>query len=61
MVRLKLIFSLSNTLLRRKIEMLLLAVTEVRLGHCSLDKESFLTQVLETKLNNKQRLCVLCN
>lgn len=58
-MRLKLIFAFSTTLLRRKIEILPLTITGVRLEHYSLDKEPFLTQVLEIKLSNKQRLCVL--
>lgn len=53
MMRLKLIFSFSTTLLRKEIEILPLTVMGVILEHYSLDKEPFLTQVREAKLNNK--------
>ncbi|XP_074938088.1 uncharacterized protein LOC142052241 [Phalacrocorax aristotelis] len=56
-IRLKLIFLFSTTLLQRKVEILPLTVTGVRLEHYSLDKVPFLTQVLEVKLNNKDCVC----
>lgn len=57
MMRLKLIFSFSTTLLRREVEILPLTIMGVRLAHYSLDKEPFLTQVLEIKLTSKDCVC----